>query len=199
MQFPVRHTRELTWQRRQPSGQEIAEALAGAINIAPIPDDKIHRRIQQPFHIIFKTEPVIEDHGWNPRPDRIGIEPAASAPGQQTGRQALNERAGGEQGSDHGLKAISDTHLPRHVRLGAEIQIDLYSGGSEHHIQTMSADLGHIAAHDRVALLGHPRYIVAPPFGLKADTKKTDAQFLADAPKQPQMIAHLGAGLMHAN
>ena len=57
-------------------------------------------------------------------------------------------------------------------------------------------DLGHVAAHDPVAALGHPRDLVAPPLGLEAHAQHADRQRLGDLLHLVEVGVHLAAGLV---
>ena len=109
---------------------------------------------------------------------------------------SLGERRIGEQRRGDGLQGQADAHLPDHVGLVAEIQIDLHRGAAQHHVEAEIAARRHIGAHDVVARLGHYMDVLAPPFGLKADADEGDAEIVRHMLDLGEMGMDLGTGLM---
>ncbi len=76
MQFPVIKRGQLARQGGKSAIKEVTETQSCTVNILPVPDNKIHRRIQRPLGIVFKTETIIKNTGRDAGAGRIGINPA---------------------------------------------------------------------------------------------------------------------------
>ena len=85
-----------------------------------------------------------------------------------------------------GCKASDNPKLLHHVGFARKVQIGLDGRGAKHHVEAASADFRHIFRHDRVALLRHDRYFVAPPFGAHAERQKAYPQRRGDGGLRPK-------------
>ena len=122
--------------------------------------------------------------------------PQVAAIAEVAGGFALDERRVGEHRRHYRLQRQADAELAHHIGLGEEVEIHLHRAGAQHHVQTVGALARHVVAHDGVAVLRHPRHVVASPFWVEAHSHHGDAQLLADAADLLQMFADFGAGLM---
>ena len=119
--------------------------------------------------------PGSNTNGSMPDAVRVGVGPDLAAVAEKARRLALDERRVGEQGGGDRLQRQADPELAHHVGLGREVEVHLHGAGAQHHVEAELADLGHVAAHDLVAALGHPGDVLAAPFRLEAHAQHADA------------------------
>ena len=107
---------------------------------------------------------------------------------------ALDEGRVGEERGGNRLQGHGDAHLADHVGFRVEIQIDLDGAGAGHHVEAEAAARRHIAAHDCVAALGHPRDRLARCIGTETHAVEPDPELFGNRPHLIQMRVHLVAG-----
>ena len=154
---------------------------------------EIHRHVEQVVDIALVAEAVLEDEIEHAGAIGIGIGPDVRAVAQVAVRLAVGERRIGEQRGGDRLQRERGAELAHHVRLVGEIEIDLHGAGARHHVEAEVADGRHVAAHDRVAALRHPRHVLASPFRLEAHAEEADAEFVGDGLHFLQVGMHLGS------
>ena len=193
---PVAQGRKLALERRQASGQEVAEGLAARVDVAAVAGDEIHGHVERVIDVALEAEAVLEHEGQDAAAVRIGVGPDMAAVAQTCACPAADKRRVGEQRRHHRLQRQADPELLHHVRLRSEVQVDLHRAGPEHHVVAELALLRHVGAHDPVALLRHPGHVLAPPSGIEAEAEKADAQLSRHLPDLAQMLSNLPTGLV---
>ena len=98
---------------------------------------------------------------------------------QEAVRLALGKGRIGEKRGNHRLQRYRKPHFCDHVGFRGEIDVGLHRGRPEHHVEAVSAHLGHVARHDVVALFRHDRRLAARPQRAHAEIEKTEAEFFA--------------------
>ena len=115
--------------------QEIAEGLAGDVDIMAVAVDEIHRHIERVIEIALVAEAVLEHEGQHAGAVRIGVRPDVGAEGEEAVGLALGEGRIGEERGGERLQGEADLKLARHVGFGGVIEIDLDGAGAEHHVE----------------------------------------------------------------
>ena len=159
--------------------------------------DEIERRIERIIDIAFETHARIEHERQHAGARRIRVGPDLRAHRQEAVGLAVGEGRIGEKRGDQRLQGKAKPHFRDHVGFRGEIDIGLHRGGAEHHVEAELSDLGHVARHDRVALLGHDRRLVARPQRTHAKIEKADAKSFADRRERVEMRLQLGSGLVN--
>ena len=162
----------------QAAGHVGAERLPGHVLVGAAALDEVHRHVQQPLDVALEAEPLLEHQRRHPGPGVVHVRPHPGAAGQQAARLALDERRVGEQRRRHRLQRQRHAQLAGHVGLAGVVQVHLHGAGPQHHVQAVLPDQGHVAAHDGIAALGHPRHLVPPQGGMEAQRREADAQRL---------------------
>ena len=98
-----------------------------------------------------------------------------------------------------GCNFSETSSLRTHVGFGRVIQIHLHGASARHHVQAERADLLHVAAHDRVAPLGHPRHGSAGGKRMEAKRGEADPQIARRTSKLVVMRLQLRLGLMQGD
>ena len=173
---PVGHRGEFARQLRQPPGQQVAERGPGDIVIDVAALDEIERHVQRVIDIALEAHAGLEGERQHAGAVGIRIGPDLRAHRQEAVGLAVGEGRIGEQRGEQRLQAQRQPHLRDHVGFRGEVDVGLHGGGAEHHVEAEAADLGHVARHDLVALLGHDRRLVAAPQRAHAEVEETDAQ-----------------------
>ena len=113
------------------------------------------------------------------------------------GRPSRNGEAGEHRGRDR-LEREADAEFLDHVGFGGEVEVHLDRAGAEHHLEPHAADMGHVAAHDAVAALGHDRHVFEARGRVIAQAEKARADFVGDFADLVQVYVHFGAGFVEA-
>ncbi len=156
----------LAGQRGQLAVQEVAERLAGDVDVFAVAVDEVHRHVEHVVEVALEAEAVLEHERQHAGAVGVGVGPDVAAEGLEAVGLALGERRVGEQRGGDRLQRQADAELLHHVGFGLEVEVDLDGAGAQHHVEAEPADLRHVAAHDRVAALGHQRQLVARPLRL---------------------------------
>ena len=181
----------------QASGHEIGERGAGDIDVAAVAVDEIHRHRERVVDVARKAHARLEHERDHARAIAVGVAPHLAAHGEEAVGLALGEGRAGEDRRHHRLQRQRDAELLDHVGFVGEVEVHLDGGGAVHHVEAARADLGHVARHHLVALLGHARRLVERPVGREADAEEADAQRRADVEALAEMLVRLGADLVH--
>ena len=115
---------------------------------------------------------------------------------QEAVRPALGKRRVGEQRSGQRLQQQRDAQLAQHVLLGGIVQVDLHGAGARHHVEAERAHLRHVAAHDGVAALRHPRHLGARAERVEAQGHETEVQVVRHAAHLVVVRLQLGHGVV---
>ena len=115
---------------------------------------------------------------------------------QETVRPPLRERRVGKQRGGQRLQQQRYTQLAQHVLLGRIVEIDLHGTRARHHIEATRADLRHVAPHDRVARLRHPRHLLARRDRVKSERQEADLQIARHAAHLFVVRLELGHGVV---
>ena len=162
------------------SVEEITEGAAGDVDVA-VAIDEIHRHlVDQPVHVALEAEAFLEEHRGDAGTGVVGVGPDMSTVRHPSVRLALVERRIGEQGGGQRLQRQRHTQLLHHVGFAAVVEIDLHGTGPRHHVEAHRADQGHVAFHDGVAPLGHPRHLLALLHRVEAERGEAEIERLRD-------------------
>ena len=78
----------------------------------------------------------------------------------------------------------------------AVVQVHLHGTGARHHVEAACADQRHVAAHNGVAALRHPRHVGTAGQGMEAERGESESQVLGDAAHLGEVGLHLGLGVV---
>ncbi len=109
----------------------------------------------------------------------------------------LGEGRAGEHGGGNRLQRQRHAELLDHVGLVREVEVHLDGTGAIHHVEAARADQRHVAAHHRIAPLGHARRLGQRPVRRESDAEKADAERGAGGQALAQVLVRLGADLVH--
>ena len=193
---PVAQGRQHARQHVQLAAQELAERLAGRVDVDPVAIGEIHRHVEHVVDVALVAEAVLEHEVEHAGAVRIGVGPDVRAVAEVAVGPAFGERRIGEQRRGHRLQRQRDAELLHHVRFVGVVQVDLHRAGAGHHVQAQVADPGHVVAHDPVAALGHPGHVGARPFGLEAHAQEAQLQLVGDLAHLVEVGAGFHAGLV---
>ena len=112
---PVGDPRLLAWKLRELAFEEIAEALAGDIDVPAVAVDEVHRHIERIVEVALVAETVLEHEGQHPGAVGVGVLPDVAAEALVAVRLALGEWRIGEERRRDRLKRQADTKLLHHV------------------------------------------------------------------------------------
>ena len=194
---PVRDGRALAGQRVELARHQIAERLAGDVDVFVAALDEIHRHVER------VVDPALEAHARLERPRQhagarvVGVAPDFRAEREKAVGLAFGERRVGEERGRDRLQRERDAQLLHHVGFGGEVEIRLHRAGAIHHVEAERADLRHVGRHDPVAALRHHRDLGARPGRRHAEPEEADAERARDLAQLRQMRHQLRAGLMH--
>ena len=147
-------------------GEQVAKTRAAHIVIMLAALHEIHRHIERVVDIAFEAHAVLEGKRQHPGARAISVTPDFRAHRQKAVRLTIGKgRVGEHRGRDR-LQRQPDAQFFDHVHFRLVVQIHLHRRSAEHHVETERADLGHVARHDRIALLRHDRHGRARPFRL---------------------------------
>ena len=181
----------------QPPVHEVAEPAAGHVDVVAVSIDEIHRHVvHQPGGILLEAESILEHHRRDAGAVVVGVGPDKGAVGLEAVRPALGEGGVGEQCGGQRLQQQPAAQFAHHVGFGGVVEVHLYGTGAGHHVQAARPDQRHVAAHDGVAALRHPRQVLAPGQRMEAERGETDPQVLGDAAHLSEMGLHLGSGVV---
>ena len=128
--------------------EEGAEAFAGAVDVAAVAHDEIHRHVERVVAVAFVAEAVFEHLRQHAGAVGVGVGPDVAAEGFEAVGLAFGQRRIGEQRGGERLEGQADAEFLHHVGFGAVVEIDLDGTGPKHHVEPERADARHVAEHD---------------------------------------------------
>ena len=116
---PVGEPRLLARQLRQLAVEEVAEALAGDVDVLAVAVDEVHRHIEHVVAVALVAEAVLEHERQHAGAVGVGVVPDVAAEALVAVGLAFGERRIGEQRGRDRLQRQADAELLHHVGFGS--------------------------------------------------------------------------------
>jgi hypothetical protein len=106
---------------------------------------------------------------------------------------AFSERRVGEQCRCNWLQSQAYPELLHHVGFRTVVKINLNGTGPKHHVESETANPGHMPKHDPVAALGHDWQVGSRLVGPHAEAEEAEPKPVADGLHLLKVTAAFGA------